>query len=473
MPKIEHVVVLMLENRSFDAMLGQLYPKSERFDGLDMTESNPWHKPDGTVEKIRVWSTQGEFGPRLPDPEPGESFEDITMQLFGLGAAPAGIPSMTGFVDNYLHPKERGDRGSEDITPEPGTIMHTFTPAQTPALSSLARAFGVSDRWFSSAPCETWPNRYFTHAGTAGGWVNNERSRFPYRWPRFLPTIFRRLNSRGYKWRIYFHDLPQAATLVDLWPKIPTRFCLFQDEFERHAMSGRLAHYSFIEPRYFPWPSSPPSDQHPPHDIRSGDQLIASVYNAVRAAPTWEKTLLVVVYDEHGGCFDHVPPPPAVPPGGRARDGFRFDRYGPRVPAVVVSPFVPPGSIIRPPAGVEDRPSYPFDHCSIQATLHRLFDLGPPLTPRVAAAPDLLSALSLAAPDNAGPGRLHVQEPHDAAEHARALRRRPENRHQANLRSPALFGPAAAAHLVGRMRGLGAKTANALPLFRRAPERPH
>ena len=85
MPKIEHVVVLMLENRSFDAMLGQLYPKSERFDGLAMTETNPWHKPDGTVEKIRVWSAQGEFGPRLPDPEPGEIFDEITMQLFGLG----------------------------------------------------------------------------------------------------------------------------------------------------------------------------------------------------------------------------------------------------------------------------------------------------------------------------------------------------------------------------------------------------
>ena len=176
-----------------------------------MTETNPWHKPDGTVEKIRVWSAQGEFGPRLPDPKPGKFFDDVTMQLFGLGAAPAGIPSMTGFVDNYLHPKERGDRGSEDITPEPRTIMHTFTPAQTPALSSLARAFGVSDQWFGSAPCETWPNRYFTHAGTAGGWVNNERSRFPYRWPRFLPTIFRRLDSRGYKWRMYFHDLPAGG----------------------------------------------------------------------------------------------------------------------------------------------------------------------------------------------------------------------------------------------------------------------
>ena len=164
--------------------------------------------------------------------------------------------------------------------------------------------------------------------------------------------------------------------------------------------------------------------------------------------------------------FRHPPPSRRVV----GRDGIRFDRYGPRVPAVVVSPFVPPDSIIRAPAGVDDRPSYPFDHCSIQATLHRLFDLGPPLTPRVATAPDLLSALSLAAPDNAGPDRLLVQEPQDAAEHSRALRRRPENRHQANLRSPALFGPAAAARLVGRMRGLGAKTANAFQLVRALQE---
>ncbi len=309
---------------------------------------------------------------------------------------------MTGFVDNYMHPRE-SVRGFGEKPPDPRAIMHAFTPAQAPALNGLARAFGVSDRWFASAPCETWPNRYFTHTGTAGGWVNNERSHFPYRWPRVLPTIFRRMDSRGYKWRIYFDDLPQTSTLVDLWPKVPTRFCLYQDEFERHAKGGRLAHYSFIEPRYYSGLRSPPNDQHPPHDIRYGDQLVASVYNAVRASPSWERTLLVVTYDEQGGCFDHVPPPAAVPPGGRAPDGFRFDRYGVRVPAVIVSPFVPAGSVIRPPPGPEGQPAYPFCHCSIQATLHKLFDLGPPLTPRVAAAPDLLSALSLTAPEGQGP----------------------------------------------------------------------
>ncbi len=375
MQRIEHVVVLMLENRSFDNLLGQLYPKSVDFDGLDLTESNPWHKPDGSVEEIRAWSSAGPEAPRLPDRDPGEFFEDFNMQIFGSPGAAQGCPTMTGFVDNYmLQPPQppRSPRTGQPRSstlrdpPDPKAIMHQYTPAQMPVISSLARAFGVSDRWHASAPCETWPNRYFTHAGTAGGYVNNERSHFPYRWPRFLPTIFRRLDSRGYSWRIYFHDLPQAATLVDLWPKILTRFCLYEDEFERHATSGRLPNYSFIEPRYYPSRSAQaiPNDQHPPHHLRYGEQLIASVYNAVRAAPTWERTLLVVTYDEHGGCFDHVAPPAAVSPGGPYPDGFKFDRYGVRVPALIISPFVKAGSVIRPPTAPGGEAPYPFDHCS-------------------------------------------------------------------------------------------------------------
>ena len=107
------------------------------------------------------------------------------------------------------------------------------------------------------------------------------------------------------RWRIYFHDLPQAATLAELWLKIPTHFSLFEDEFAEDARSGRLPNYSFIEPRYFAsrWTHKVPNDQHPPHNILYGEQLIASVYNAVRNAPTWQRTLLIVVYDEHGGCY--------------------------------------------------------------------------------------------------------------------------------------------------------------------------
>ncbi|HKS87850.1 MAG TPA: alkaline phosphatase family protein [Stellaceae bacterium] len=449
MGKVEHVVVLMLENRSLDSLLGRLYPQSAQFDGLAGDESNPWHKPDGSVEEIPVWNSPAltPDAARLPDPEPGELFSDVQMQLFGLGGEPDAAPAMSGFVDNYA----RQPPPTHPV--DPRGVMHYFTPEQLPVINGLARAFAVTDRWHAAAPCETWPNRYFAHCGTAGGWVNNDRSRFPYQWPRTMPTIFRRLGAHGHSWRVNFHDLPQTATLFDLWPKIPTHFCLFEEEFERHARTGRLPNYSFIEPRYFPGLLSdePPNDQHPPHNLLFGEQLIARVYNAVRAAPTWPRTLFVVTYDEHGGCFDHVPPPAAVPPGGPYPDGFRFDRYGVRVPAVIVSPYVAPGSIVRPP------PPYPFDHASIPATLQRLFASGPPLTPRVAAAPDLLCALTLERPDNHGPARI-AYDPRrpDRAELA-AYRRRRHNRHQQNLRHPSLALPAAIAGITGVVRGLGAR----------------
>ena len=287
-------------------------------------------------------------------------------------------------------------------------------PPRCPIISRLAREFGVSDRWHASTPSETWPNRYFAHCGTAGGYVNNSLSRFPYQWPRMMPTIFRRLGKYGYSWKIYFHDIPQTISLFDLWAEIPTHFCRFEAEFERHCRIGRLPNYSFIEPRYFPtlFSDKMPNDQHPPHNLLYGEQLIATVYNAVRNSPLWPRTLLLIVYDEHGGAFDHVVPPAAVSPGGPYPDGFRFDRYGIRVPAVIVSPYVAPGSIIRPPLG-PGRQGEPTrsDHTSILATLHKLFDIGPPLTPRVAAAPDLLSALTLERPENDGPQHLTI-DPH-------------------------------------------------------------
>ncbi len=363
---------------------------------------------------------------------------------------------MTGFVDNYMaQPQEDGPR-------DPRAAMHYFLPDQVPVISQLANAFGVSDRWHASAPCETWPNRYFMHCGTAGGRVNNRKPYLPYL-PAAMPTIFRRLAARGYKWRIYFHDMPQSAALVDLWAKIPTHFCLFQDEFERHASAGRLATYSFIEPRYFPSRrhQTVPNDQHPPHNMVYGEQLIAAVYNAVRSAPTWPRTLLVIVYDEHGGCFDHVPPPAAISPGGPYPDGFTFDRYGVRVPAVIVSPWVAPGSVIRPPPGPDGVrrlihstivPSRPL--CT------GLFDLGPPLSPRVVAAPDLISALSLSEPGNNGPEYIDFVEMLPTSAEVDFLRRRRRNRHQQNFYHPAMGIPAAAARLTGHIRGFGAKVAS-------------
>jgi phospholipase C len=193
----------------------------------------------------------------------------------------------------------------------------------------------------------------------------------------------------------------------------PWKFKRFQ-HFLDDAQKGTLPNYSFIEPRYFPDPfdQAVPNDQHPPHNMVYGEQLIAAVYNAVRGSSCWKKSLLIVTYDEHGGCFDHAPPPLAVPPDAHRQDGFAFDRYGVRVPAVVISPYCPPGARIRnAPSGLQhDQPPYPFDHTSIISTLRDLFELGDKLTNRDLHAPTLTGALSLAAPSNDGPSSVTAPE---------------------------------------------------------------
>lgn len=429
----------MLENRSFDNMLGFLYPDRSDFDGLSGAETNPLTARDGSTTPISVWNCET-IAPEtacMPDPDPGELFADINMQIFGLHGRPGETPpTMSGFVDNYL----RRDPPPPDVR----QIMHCFTPEQVPVLSRLATTFGVSDRWFASAPCQTWPNRLFAHTGSAGGRVDNWAIPVPF----FLPSIFRILERHDHTWCVYFHDLPQTSALADLWSRIGGNFRLF-DEFSEDARAGRLPAYSFIEPRYYPSIASgdPPNDQHPPHNMLYGEQLIAAAYNALRVGPAWDRTLLVITYDEHGGCYDHVPPPPATSPGPPYPDGFRFDRFGVRVPAVLASPWIPAGSIIRPPA---DGP--PFDHSSILATLHRAFDLGPSPNPRVAAAPDLLSALTLPGPHNPGPHRVEVSHATADREELQYLLGLGNNHHQNRLRHPASLVPGLAAKAAAHVR---------------------
>lgn len=390
--RIEHVVVLMLENRSFDSMLGKLYPKGPGFDGLSGEESNPY-----TGEgDILVWSSSA-TDPRsmsIPDPDPGELWTDINMQLFGLNGTPGNqIPAMNGFVDNYM--RQTAEHGSYS----PDAIMHCYAPEQVPVISQLASQFAVCDQWFASAPCQTWPNRFFLHCATAGGYENNSPTHFPY----MMDTVFNRLEDAGKPWKIYFHDFPQTLTLTKLWPYLD-HFRLF-DEFLEDAKNGNLPAYAFIEPRYFP-DAELPNDQHPPHNVGMGEELIASVYNAVRNSPAWKKTLLIVIYDEHGGCYDHVPPPAAIPPDDSRPQPFGFDRYGVRIPAVLVSPYIRQGTILRAVQDgnlPHDGPPYPFDHTSVYATLRKCFGLSAPLTSRDAAALDLEDVLNLDSPDNDGP----------------------------------------------------------------------
>ncbi|HXQ67334.1 MAG TPA: alkaline phosphatase family protein [Alphaproteobacteria bacterium] len=424
--RIAHIVVLMLENRSFDNILGKLYPKSAGFDGLSGTETNfdrdrlphqVWNAPPLTD---RVTMT-------IPDPDPGELWTDINFQLSGRPDVPVPPdPDMSGFVINYLDQAAKTGLGYP-----PESIMHYFVPEQVPVISQLARQFAVSDRWFASAPCQTWPNRFFVHSGTADGHENNTPIHFPD-----VETIFNRLdafNTPG-GWKVYFHDIGQAKTLRRLWP----RFSQFRRyaEFQHDAKMGTLPAYSFIEPRYFS-DSDLPNDEHPPHVVTLGEQLIADVYNSLRNGPHWTSTLLVITYDEHGGCYDHVSPPAAQPPGPGPTAPFNFDRYGVRVPAVIVSPYVPQGTVLRPSGAV------PFDHTSIIATLRARFALGAPLTDRDGSAPTLDLALTLANPDNLGPDHIEplpfVASPADVA-HAQA---KPLNDMQRSLLTFAGYLPTA------------------------------
>ena len=176
---IQHVFVLMLENRSFDSLLGTLYPKSDGFNGLSGTESNP--DVDGTP--VPVW-TGGDGTPmNIPDPDPGELWSDINTQLFGQPDAPdpSLAPTMNGFVLNYQNQAKQSSVGYIA-----NRVMHHYSPEQVPVISALARQFAVSDCWHASAPCQTWPNRFFVHTGTANGYENNSPAHVSYE----MPTIF-------------------------------------------------------------------------------------------------------------------------------------------------------------------------------------------------------------------------------------------------------------------------------------------
>ncbi len=449
--KINHVVVLMLENRSFDNMLGRLYPPGAKdFYGLTGNETNP----DGSGGTIKVWNDAGTDPTtmEIPDPDPGELWTDMNQQIFGTQIVPPPTPpTMQGFVENYLYQATLPENAGTSYPAK--AIMHYFNPDQVPVISTLATSFGVSDQWFAAAPCQTWPNRFFTHCATANGYENNEPYHFPYK----MPTIFSRFSSSR-DWKIYFNEIPQALALAELW-RHPFNF-QYIEWFKIDCRLGRLPAYSFIEPRYFS-DLLPANDEHPPHNVSYGEQLIAEVYNSLRKSPLWKQTLLIITYDEHGGCYDHFPPARnAPPPSQTVTHPFNFDRYGVRVPAVLVSPYIAPGSIIR--ANDPNKP-HPFDHTSIIATLRKRFDLGAALTDRDASAPDLDVALALDKADNMGPERVdalpHAPTPSQMAQ-VRAL---PLNDLQRSLVAIAAHLPASIRETEAQVQQLQAGVAAPMP----------
>jgi hypothetical protein len=233
--------------------------------------------------------------------------------------------TLGGYVDNYAN--EAAVEQNAEALADPGVVMSCFTAEQVPVLSALAREFAVCDRWFSSMPGPTWPNRFFLHAATSGGLdrsptaMETVRSQFGgYQFEN--GSIYEALDRAGLDWRIYHGDpLPQVSALSVMDLDTMRRHYRRTDDLHKDLQEPDFAAaYVFIEPNYgllerplgdFQCGNS----QHPNDDVARGDAFVKQVYEAIRQSPHWESSLLVVTYDEHGGFYDHVPPPAAVPPG--------------------------------------------------------------------------------------------------------------------------------------------------------------
>ena len=363
---LQHVVVLMMENRSFDHMLGALHATVPAIDGLTGGETNP----DTTGVPVPV-SPNAKFQSQL-DPDPDHHFPAADLQIFGgvtTAQNPNRQPNMQGFVKSYFN--QQANIAHSRL------IMNYFVPDKLPVLTGLAQEFAVFNRWFSSIPGPTLCNRAFAHYGTSFGQVSMD----VFYWNKQYKSIYERLVANGNTARLYYYDAASSSLeVVNLLQNQPALFGTFQD-FLDACNRNQLPQYCFIEPNYTDHDSADGSgellacDQHPDHDVRAGEQFIATVYNAIRNNPSlWPHTAILVVYDEHGGTFDHVPPPSCTPDGFVAQpsatqtpDPFHFDRFGVRVPAVLISPWVPKGLVI----GDKDKPNASdiFEHASIPGTI--------------------------------------------------------------------------------------------------------
>jgi len=390
---IEHIVVLMLENRSFDHMLGYLYqdsgnvsPSGRAFEGLSGNESNPG--TDGKPVPVFPVNPSTPNAYFMPGSDPGEGYAATNSQLFGSDTAPnPPTATMQGFVTDYAYTLGWEAKEGWSIVggTRPQDVMGCFTPEALPVISALAKGFAVCDHWFGSVPTETLPNRAFALSGTSQGHMDDKTKTFT------SPSICSSLTKAGVSWKVYGYDAAPLTkhTFPDLTSAPAANFGEFAD-FQHEAAAGNLPGFAFLEPSW----GATGNSQHPNYDVALGEQLIHDVYTALRNGPGWNNTLFILTYDEHGGLYDHVPPPSgATPPDNSAGEyGFDFTRFGPRVPTLLVSPLIPAGTVYRVPEG-----GTPFDHTSVLKTIEVRWNLQP-LTARDAAAVDVGGVLTLAAP---------------------------------------------------------------------------
>jgi phospholipase C len=396
---IQNVFVLMLENRAFDHMLGYSAITGTDAESGQPTKINGLAGNESNSYNGQPYGVSPSAGFVMPA-DPCHEFTDVIQQLCGPGVTyPPGGPYPpivnSGFVASYAA------TGGQD---RPGEIMKCFTSTSLPVLHALAGEFVVCDNWHASMPGATWPNRFFVHAASSGGLDHSPTSAEIVLWESLNGfsfqhgTIFDAMKAKNVSRRLYAgDDFPMVSALKGIALEDIRPYYLFAQDL---AQQSYPFSYTFIEPSYNVLTDYKGStSQHPLDDVTRGEMLIKATYEAIRNSPRWNNSLLIITWDEHGGFYDHAVPPPAVAPGdtqaAHNKFGFNFEQYGPRVPAIVVSPLIP--------RNIVDHRLY--DHASIPATLEAIFELNA-LTRRDAAANKLTSLISLSVPRTDAPATL-------------------------------------------------------------------
>lgn len=400
MGKIDRIFVLALENRSFDHLLG--FSGIPGINGL-IGPNATWSNPDGKGGRAAM---QQGAPYAITDKGPGHEYLDVAEQMYG-GDHSYPTVANQGFVTSYQKV------GAAD----PSSIMRGFAPGQLPVTTFLANQFALCDAYFSALPGPTWPNRFFFHAASSGGLMDSPTAGrlaeadtlygFKFKNGTLFELLDKKLGAGANSWAVYEGDeFPVVWGLYGMG-EFPDRFShvdQLKDDLQDPQFEPK---YIFIEPSYghVLTDYKGGSSQHPLDDVTSGERLIKQVYEAIRNSPLWESSLLVVTYDEHGGFPDHVIPPECVPPGDTGIDQndhhFHFDQLGIRVPAIIVSPYIPAHTIEHTV----------YDHSSVPATVEEVFLGGAHLTARDAAAQTFTHLLTLGAPRTGGDAPPVLPEP--------------------------------------------------------------
>ena len=435
--KIEHVIYYMLENRSFDNVLGWLYdeknppkhiisnPSQQDTPFMGLKENTYYNKFKWGIKKHYV--TRGAGRPDMPFPDPHEEFQNVNVQLFypewkkpKTDKTPHSDmePTMKGFLKDYKTARKHAKFGFRIGRKKALQILETYDKTELNILNTLAEEFAVSDYWFSSVPTQTNSNRAFSVSGASDGFVNNEGFLFGIVPDKFKGhTIWQELHDHGFNkpedWMIYYQDLLPSkdedgqitlkgfSFTEDAFnipcpekppkdqpcpnPNIAHIDALF-DILEGKPGAGTLPTFSYLEPLWVGLfevagivkDTNLPNSYHPPGEVAPGEAFVKRLYEALRSnKELWEKTLLIITFDEHGGTYDHIPPPrnaavPGLPeqPLPKDQPKFGFDRFGVRVPTIMISPWIEKGTVFR---SLTDDPNAeirtPYDHTSMIKTI--------------------------------------------------------------------------------------------------------